>query len=66
MVTVRIYGARTACFTGVTDAWRDTATLMGRQWQERFGDLVNFEYVDLFGPEGSVFLTCWPGCHEIT
>jgi disulfide oxidoreductase YuzD len=55
MVVVRIYGAPTACSTGVTDAWRDVATLMGRQWKERFGDLVDFEYVDLFGPEASRF-----------
>lgn len=31
MVVVRIYGAPTACSTGMTDAWRDVATLMGRQ-----------------------------------
>ena len=55
MVVVRIYGARTACSTGVTDAWRDVAMLMGRQWKERFGDLVDFEYVDLFGPEMNRF-----------
>ena len=42
MVTVRIYSARTACSTGVTDAWRDAAMLMGRQWKERFGGLVDF------------------------
>ncbi len=55
MVLVRIYGAPTACSTGVTDAWRDVATLMGRQWKERFGDRVDFEYVNLFGPEASRF-----------
>ncbi len=55
MIVVRIYGAPTACSTGVTDAWRDAATLMGRQWKERFGDRVDFEYVDLFGPEASRF-----------
>ncbi len=55
MVVVRIYGAPTACSTGRTDAWRDVATLMGRQWKERFGELVDFEYVDLFGPEASRF-----------
>ncbi len=55
MVVVHIYGAPTACSTGVTDAWRDVATLMGRQWKERFGDRVDFEYVNLFGPEASRF-----------
>ena len=55
MVVVRIYGAPTTCSTGVADAWRDVATLMGRQWKERFGDRVDFEYVDLFGPEASRF-----------
>ncbi len=55
MVVVRVYGAPMACSTGVTDAWRDVATLMGRQWKERFGDRVDFEYVDLFGPEASRF-----------
>ncbi len=55
IVRVRIYGAHTACSTGVTDAWRDVAMLMGRQWKERFGDRVDFEYLDLFGPEASRF-----------
>ncbi len=55
VVVVRIYGAPTACSTGATDAWRDVAALMGRQWKERFGDQVDFEYVDLFGPEASHF-----------
>ena len=53
------WGASTArprpCSIDVTDAWRDVATLMGPQWKERFGDRVDFEYVDLFGPEASRF-----------
>lgn len=51
MVTVRIFGALTACAVGATDAWRETAMMMGRQLRGRFGDQVTVEYFDLFGPE---------------
>ena len=51
MVVVRIFGTLTACSTGITDGWRDTATMIGRQLTERFGDQVVMEYFDLFGPE---------------
>ncbi len=51
MVVVRIFGTLTACSTGVTDGWRNTATMMGRQLKERLGDQVVLEYWDLFGPE---------------
>ena len=51
MVVVRIFGTLTACSTGVTDGWRDTAMMIGRQLKERFGDRVATEYFDSFGPE---------------
>jgi disulfide oxidoreductase YuzD len=51
MVVVRIFGTLAACSTGVTDGWRDTATMIGRQLRERFDGQVNVEYFDLFGPE---------------
>jgi disulfide oxidoreductase YuzD len=50
-VIVRIFGAPTACATGTTDAWRDTAMMIGRQLVGRFGNQVIIEYFDLFGPE---------------
>jgi len=51
MVVVRIFGTLAACSTGITDGWRDTATMIGRQLVGRFGDQVVVEYFDLFGPE---------------
>ncbi len=51
MAVVRIFGTLAACSTGVTDGWRDTAMMIGRQLRERFGDQVVMEYFDLFGPE---------------
>jgi len=51
MIVVRIFGTLTACATGVTDGWRDTATMIGKQLRERFDGQVVVEYFDLFGPE---------------
>ena len=51
MVVVRIFGTLAACSTGVTDGWRDTATMIGGQLRERFGDQIVLEYFDLFGAE---------------
>jgi len=55
MVVVRIFGTLAACSTGVTDGWRDTAMMIGRQLVGRFGDQVVVEYFDLFGPEMDSF-----------
>ena len=51
MIVVRIFGTLTACSTGRTDAWRDTAMMIGKQLRERFADQVVTEYFNLFGPE---------------
>jgi disulfide oxidoreductase YuzD len=51
MVAVRIFGTLAACSTGVTDGWRDTAMMTGKQLRERFANQVVTEYFDLFGPE---------------
>ncbi len=51
MAVVRIFGTLTACSTGITDGWRDTATMISRQLRERFDSQVTVEYFDLFGPE---------------
>jgi len=55
MVVVRIFGTLAACSTGVTDGWRDTATMIAGQLVGRFGDQVIVEYFDLFGPEMDSF-----------
>lgn len=50
-IPVRIFGAPTACATGVTDAWRKVAAWARRQLTVRFGEQVSVEYYDLFSPE---------------
>lgn len=50
-IPVRIFGAPTACATGVTDAWRKVAAWARRQLTVRFGEQASVEYYDLFSPE---------------
>ena len=50
-IPVRIFGAPSACATGVTDAWRKVAAWARRQLTVRFGEQVSVEYYDLFSPE---------------
>jgi disulfide oxidoreductase YuzD len=51
MITIRIFGAPTACSGGVSDGWRSAALAIGDRLIQWFGDRVRFEYVDLLQPE---------------
>jgi disulfide oxidoreductase YuzD len=51
MVTIRVFGAPTACSGGVSDGWRSAALAVGDRLVQGFGDRVHFEYVDLLEPE---------------
>lgn len=51
LISVRIFGAPTACASGVTDAWREVADWVRRQLTARFGQQVSVEYYDLFSPQ---------------
>jgi hypothetical protein len=49
-VTVQIIGAPIACKEGVKDTWRETAAWVGGQLRQRFGEVVQVQYFDLFDP----------------
>jgi disulfide oxidoreductase YuzD len=51
MLTIRIFGAPTACSGGVSDGWRSAGLAIGGRLVQWFGEQVHFEYVDLLKPE---------------
>jgi len=51
LVSVQIIGAPIACKEGVKDTWRETAAWAGGQLRQRFGDVVQVQYYDLFDPD---------------
>jgi|GEM_PF-699663 hypothetical protein len=48
IVTVRVFGVRTANNCGPQDGWRDATRWVARSLKTRFGDRVRVEYFDLF------------------
>ena len=48
IVTVRVFGVRTANNCGPQDGWRDATEWVARSLKTRFGDRVRVEYFDLF------------------
>ncbi len=48
VVTVRVFGVRTANNCGPQDGWREATEWVGRSLRTRFGDQVRVEYFDLF------------------
>ena len=55
IVTVRVFGVRTANNCGPQDAWRDATEWVARSLKTRFGDQVRVEYFDLFSGELEAF-----------
>lgn len=50
-INVQIIGAPIACKDGVKDTWRDTAAWVNGHLRQRFGELVDVTYFDLFDPD---------------
>jgi len=55
MTEVRIFGAPTACATGISDSWRCMADWVRTQLEARYGDIVKVEYYDVFSREAEQF-----------
>jgi disulfide oxidoreductase YuzD len=49
-ITVQIIGAPIACKEGIKDTWRETASWVSAQLHQRFGEVVEVKYFDLFDP----------------
>lgn len=50
-VSVSIFGVPVMCAEGITDPWRNAASLVRNRLISRFGDKVTVEYHDLMSPE---------------
>jgi hypothetical protein len=50
LIVVQIIGAPIACKEGIKDTWRETASWVSGQLRQRFGEVVEVQYFDLFDP----------------
>lgn len=50
-IVVHIVGTPVACATGVKDTWRDLAEWAADQLHQRYGEVIEVRYHDLFDPD---------------
>lgn len=50
-ILVQIVGTPVACATGVKETWRDLAAWAAIQLRQRYGEVVEVRYYDLFDPD---------------